>query len=246
MSIFCCCFPGPKGPRPARAWVRPRGYAFTLIELLVVISIIALLIGILLPVLGKARQASYATKCQSNLHQIGIAMFAYATDHDDFFPDPNTTGGINYRIQPGTEMNDRFNPAYAGIGGIEEKGMAAVLDDQGYMIAEGGGWVCPAAREEYQSLGNTYAFNVSIQLAQMRTFMFGLNNGSGTPLVWDVFNQDVGIPEQKGTPNVGVKFPNTNLSLLPEEFRIHGESADSELLSSQSVYGDGSVRNREN
>ncbi len=60
--------------------------AFTLIELLVVISIIALLIAILLPVLGSARRAALMTQCLSNLHQIGIGAAAYEPDHKGKLP----------------------------------------------------------------------------------------------------------------------------------------------------------------
>ncbi|MEM6855305.1 MAG: DUF1559 domain-containing protein [Planctomycetota bacterium] len=59
---------------------------FTLIELLVVISIIALLIGILLPALGSAREASRGAVCLSNMRQMGIAVYAYALDFDDQLP----------------------------------------------------------------------------------------------------------------------------------------------------------------
>ncbi len=57
--------------------------AFTLIELLVVISIIALLIGILLPALGAARDAARNMQCMSNQRQIGVGHAIYGTENDN-------------------------------------------------------------------------------------------------------------------------------------------------------------------
>jgi len=59
---------------------------FTLIELLVTLSIIALLAGILLPALAKARERSRKTGCLGNLHQIGLALNMYLQDNRFIMP----------------------------------------------------------------------------------------------------------------------------------------------------------------
>jgi prepilin-type N-terminal cleavage/methylation domain-containing protein/prepilin-type processing-associated H-X9-DG protein len=66
--------------------VTSRRGAFTLIELLVVIAIIALLMGILMPVLHKAREQGKDVICRSNLRQIGIGANLYAEDWEQQIP----------------------------------------------------------------------------------------------------------------------------------------------------------------
>ena len=71
-----------------------RSRAFTLIELLVVISVIALLLSILMPALGRVKKQAQAVVCRSNLKQWGVIFSLYAQDNNDSFPQSERGDGV--------------------------------------------------------------------------------------------------------------------------------------------------------
>jgi prepilin-type N-terminal cleavage/methylation domain-containing protein len=73
-------------PAPKESSTTAELSGFTLVELLVVISIIAMLMGILMPALNAARRNSYKSGCKQNLHGIGIAFRMYLDDNGNKMP----------------------------------------------------------------------------------------------------------------------------------------------------------------
>jgi prepilin-type N-terminal cleavage/methylation domain-containing protein/prepilin-type processing-associated H-X9-DG protein len=103
--------------------------AFTLIELLIVIAIIALLLALALPALGRARDSGRTLKCQTTLHDLSIASGLYANDYKDYVPREGTLGAtadfrrhnipwnvgfrpyVDNRAAPSQDINDKFAAA---------------------------------------------------------------------------------------------------------------------------------------
>jgi prepilin-type N-terminal cleavage/methylation domain-containing protein/prepilin-type processing-associated H-X9-DG protein len=116
-----------------------RGRTFTLIELLTVMAVVAVLAALLLPALGAARAKARETNCRSNVHQIGIAIMAYASEYRDHLP-------VAGRLGP--------EPLFA---------WPALRDALGNPLRDSGVFRCPAdtdpATALYPEFGTSYEWN---------------------------------------------------------------------------------------
>lgn len=183
----------------------PRHHGFSLIELLVVISIIALLIGILLPVLAGARQSAQRVTCSSNLRQLGIAVSLYTNDSDDLYPPARPIP------LPFAAFNDTDPPLY-----VPMKPYLAI----GTPPETNAVYRCPDDDTIYPLTGISYAYSPSVAgttLADIldRRFIQRLNwNESQIEILSDFDGEEGGTDfalEAGGTLNVAKRHFKRNI-----------------------------------
>ena len=121
------------GPRlPQRHWG-----AFTLIELLVVIAVIALLMGLLMPVLARAKEQARRAACLGNIRQFLVGIQVYAGDHDEHLP----SGKSDYR-----DPKDEHTPI---LSRAMRNALASIIGDERSLS-------CPWLREPFDQPGGWY------------------------------------------------------------------------------------------
>jgi prepilin-type N-terminal cleavage/methylation domain-containing protein len=182
-------------------------HAFTLVELLVVIGIITVLIGILMPVLSKAREQAQTTACMSNLKHVGAAMEMYSNDFKKF-PDGITSGNFAFRMKPGlkTANDPGALPETYGIAAVlhgiqPQQDLSGGLPKPKYIAGDSKVWVCPAQPDWMLDFGNTYAFALRSDLtSSYRT------KHPDTLVVWDNFSLRPGLSGFRG-PFSGYTVP---------------------------------------
>jgi prepilin-type N-terminal cleavage/methylation domain-containing protein/prepilin-type processing-associated H-X9-DG protein len=120
---------------------------FTLVELLVVIGVLALLAGLLFPVLSEARHAARRSGCVSNLKQLGVAFALYASDYDEMLPE---AGGSRESVAAWIDYDspDQRGGIYPYVRQFSQSGASV--------------YRCPSGQPDtsgYQSVSSTYAMN---------------------------------------------------------------------------------------
>ena len=151
------------------AWGRAGGRAFTLIELLVVIGIIAILAGLLLPALYRAKEKAKGIKCLGNVKQLLLGWKLYSEDHD---------GGLVPNIEPPNGTGGWVQGWMDYSGGAANTNTAFLVDPQfaklGSYMENARVFKCPSDHSTVTINGQTYP----------RVRSYSMSNAMGDPLAY--------------------------------------------------------------
>lgn len=171
----------------------PMRRAFTLVELLVVIAIITLLIAILLPVLKNVKYSVKVDICKSNLRQVGIGVFAYVMDNDQYYPNGHISGGwLNPDGEYARDANYSWAVYETSSGQHGTHDLVAILADYyGGVDGMRDTYMCSFMEDGYkQTMRETdklwYGTNSGQQPFSLMWNIQGRNSGSNVPSKWGV------------------------------------------------------------
>jgi prepilin-type N-terminal cleavage/methylation domain-containing protein len=181
-------------------------HGFTLIELLVVVAIIALLIAILLPSLGRAREMANRGTCLANTRGIVQSMNVYGASENDAYPIVGAANGLNYG--PLTAANGAvagatvdaaittadYNPGTTGKGSVTS--CVFILAAQGSVSTKQ--FICksdPAGGQASVTANGTTAFYTNFDNANNNSYSYAFPwTGAGSPGGWWRSSADASIP----------------------------------------------------
>jgi prepilin-type N-terminal cleavage/methylation domain-containing protein len=219
-----------------------RGRAFTLVEILVVLGILALLMGVLLPVLIKARRASQATACGNNLRQIGVMLLMYSDANDDLLPMGITAipeSGQNPLSPSATWRAPSIWTCYLTILGSPTGNLGPLLSTGAVAGESGKILYCPADadsvltwdawRDRFPPRGRPPALDASIRISYFARpvnvwFKHTLLPRPAVQVIW---------------PSVMLRYNDLRARSIFSERNSHGSEADPRM---NVLYGDGAVK----
>lgn len=202
-------------PRDSECGLRRGAAGFTLIELLVVIAVIAILAGLLLPALARAKEKGRQAQCYSNLRQIGIGTTMYADDHNGLFH-TRSSGGIpndgQWTLNPRVEelLPPDHSLAYWGVAYIK------------YFSGTKRTFRCPSAKivDEWREEGRRYpsdwwrdsSYGISIFIGEIYPSGAARRTTPFASPMTTIFCQDAAEQRMEG--------PTDSIGLFPGQSRI--------------------------